>query len=295
MDLIIERGATVPFEELPPRSLALDGYVQGPALDLVLQRFSFDHHDACVRMVTRATCQQVLDALLLGLDTTDFTIFLNDVDGDTALSVWLLRNPQRVTEPEVRMLVESVGGLDAHGPAYPVLQPGLAEAFQAVAMARENELRRSREYQTCDLRALLEECLEGIDAFVAGGMHWDGESEAVPYEVFRRGTGGWVMVECQGWVFRTLYQDGYTKGVTYRQLPDGSWQYSVGKKSDLVQGFPIGPHSREGTILHHLANLEPGWGGGSSIGGSPRNADGSSSRLAPGEVFEAIEELLGST
>jgi hypothetical protein len=292
MQLVIERGATVPFVDLPPFSLALDGYVQGPAIDLEAQRFSFDHHDACIRMVTRATCQQVLDALLLGLNTEDFTVFLNDVDGDTALSVWLLRNQDRINDPEIRLLVESVGGLDAHGPAYPVLRPELAEGFQEVAMRREGELRGDRGYQTCDLEALLEDCVRDIDAFIAGGMCWEGERKRVDYQVVHQGTGGWVMVESQGWVFRTLYQDGYTKGVTFRQLDGGSWQYSVGKKSDLVQGFPVGPGSQEGTILKHLGDLEPGWGGGSSIGGSPRREDGSSSQMSPDQLFVAIEELL---
>ena len=54
MQILIERGRVLPFSELPPKSIALDGY-----------------------------CQQVMDSLLLGLDPQDLTIYLNDIDGDT--------------------------------------------------------------------------------------------------------------------------------------------------------------------------------------------------------------------
>ena len=100
------------------------------------------------------------------------------------------------------------------------------------------------------------------------------------------------MVESEGFVFRDLYRDGITRAVTCRPLEDGSWQYTIARKSDLVAGFPVGPTSTPGSILHALAEREPGWGGGSSIGGSPRNEDGSSSRLSPDEVFALIEALL---
>ena len=33
MDVLIERGRTIPFDSLPPRSVALDGYVLGPHID----------------------------------------------------------------------------------------------------------------------------------------------------------------------------------------------------------------------------------------------------------------------
>jgi hypothetical protein len=45
-------------------------------------------------------------------------------------------------------------------------------------------------------------------------------------------------------------------------------------------------------ILAALGEIEPGWGGGSTIGGAPRNADGSRSRLTPKQVFDAVERVL---
>ncbi|WP_250291150.1 hypothetical protein, partial [Frankia sp. CiP1_Cm_nod1] len=136
LPLVVVPGLVVELRELPPYSIALDGVVQGPALDLRARRLSFDHHGACIRLVTTATCRQVTDALLLGLDPRRYTVYVNDVDADTALAVALLAHPGWLAAASpvrgpVRRLVEAVAGRDAHGPAYPVAEPGLLAAFAA--------------------------------------------------------------------------------------------------------------------------------------------------------------------
>ncbi|MBI2439503.1 MAG: hypothetical protein HYV45_02805 [Candidatus Moranbacteria bacterium] len=286
----IERGRTVAFEDLPARSIALDGYCQGPDVDVENQRFSFDHHDKCLRLVTKATCEQVLDALLLGLDPTAFTIFVNDVDGDTVLSVWLLRNSKRAAEKTVRELVATVGGIDAHGPAYPAIDNALAEKFFQGVMKPELDLRRTKQYATCDLQTLLEQCVENIDALLAGKIELASKMER-HFETTHCGS-GWVMAKSDDFIFDLLYAEGYTRAIAYKILPDGSVNYTVGKKSELVGKFPVGPGSKVNSILYALNERETGWGGGSTIGGSPRNADGSRSRLTPDEVFEIVERVV---
>lgn len=294
MNIQILRGGVLPFEELPPRCIALDGFCQGPAVDVESQRFSFDHHDGCVRLVTRATCQQVMDALLLGLDPTGCTVCINDVDGDTVLAVWLLQNPSRVAEPAVRALVEMVGAIDAHGPAYPVSDPKLADAFFQGVMAPEVAVRRAKTYGTCDLEELLAQCISNIDALFAGTLQWSPRpAKERSFEITHAGN-GWVMAKSDDFVFDLLYAAGYTRAVAYQRLPDGSYAYTVGKKSDLVCGFPVGPHSTPYTILNALNAREAGWGGGSTIGGAPRNADGSRSRLTPDEVFDIVAGVVAS-
>jgi thioredoxin 1 len=72
----------------------------------------------------------------------------------------------------------------------------------------------------------------------------------------------------------------------YRRLPDGTWGYTVAKRSEFVKYFPV-PE-----ILSVLAAREPGWGGGSTIGGAPRHPDGSRSRLTPDEVFAVVEGVV---
>jgi hypothetical protein len=82
--------------------------------------------------------------------------------------------------------------------------------------------------------------------------------------------------------------------------------YTIGKRSDLVP-LAVGPGAikrpptsnddyRSDTILGALALAEleanpeqshaANWGGASSIGGGPRNTDGSQSRLKPEQVLE---------
>jgi hypothetical protein len=240
--------------------------------------------------VTKATCEQVLDALLLGLEPGECSVCVNDVDGDTVLAVWLLQNPARASEPAVRELVAVVGAIDAHGPAYPSANPQLADMFYQGAMAPEVELRRARTYATCDLGALLEQCVANVDRLLAGEITLAAPLER-SFEVTHRAA-GWVMAKSNNFVFDLLYAAGYTRAIAYQELPDGSYNYTVGKKSELVGNFPVGPGNQPGTILATLNAREAGWGGGSTIGGAPRNADGSRSKLTPDEVFEIVEGVV---
>jgi hypothetical protein len=294
MKIIIERGRVWSPDELPNFSLALDGAVQGPHIDLDRNVLSFDHHDKCVRTFTRATCQQVMDSILLGFDPEGFTAYVNDVDGDTVLACWLLQNPRLAVRSDVRAIVEAVGAIDAHGPAYPLGEGNmLAEVFYEGVMAPEKDTRRARTYGHCDLNGLLRLCMERFGQMIEGenfGIDFV-DNEPVHY-VFTHQGAGWAVVYSEGFAFPTLYDDGYNAVVLYNTLPDGSWGYTIGKKSEFVN-FPVGPASKPGTILHMLAAAEPGWGGGSSIGGAPRNPDGSRSRLSPKKVFELISALLG--
>lgn len=290
--LEIARGLVVNFDSLPPGSIALDGYVQGPVVDVEGERLSFDHHDKCVRLLTRATCQQVMDAMLLGFNPGGYTVYINDVDGDTALAVWLLQNPARVSEPRVRELVEVVGTVDAHGPAYPTMNPKLADAFYQGAMKPESDLRRAKKYGEANLEELLATCVDRIGQLVDRTLEWSGRPEKErTFEITHRGT-GWVMAKSDDFIFDMLYEQGYTKAIAYQQMPDGSYAYTVGKKSELVTGFSVGPHSKAGTILHALNQRETGWGGGSTIGGAPRNPDGSRSRLTPDQVFDLVNQIV---
>ena len=288
MKTVISRATVVPFSDLPNQSIALDGYCSGgPALDLSRQSFNFDHHDGCLRLVTRATCQQVMDALTLGLEVAGKDVYINDVDGDTVLSVWLLRHPEAIEDQMIRELVESVGGIDAHGPAYRALDGGVAMAFYGTVMAAERALRRSREYESCNLEDLLDECGRALDLFVSAGCPPD-EVPALPeFEVTHKGD-NFVMATGQGFLFSGLYAAGHNRAVAYDELSEGKWRYTIGKKSDLVGGFPIGPGAKAGTLLHSLNELEKGWGGGSSIGGGPREG----SKLSPDLVFKVIQDLL---
>ena len=93
MDIVIKRGEVASLKDLPPYSIALDGFVQGPEIDATNHRYSFDHHAGCLRYCTTSACMQAWTAVLLGLETDKYTIYANDVDGDVCAAVWCLKNP----------------------------------------------------------------------------------------------------------------------------------------------------------------------------------------------------------
>lgn len=298
MKVIVERGVTKKLSELPAYSIALDGYVQGPELDLKNHRISFDHHAGCIRMFTSATCRQVLDALLLGLDPSLYTVYVNEVDGDTALAVWLLENPEHARDTKVRFLVDAVSAMDAHGPAYPPAEPNWVSRFYDEALASLNEVHKAKKYATIDLDVLLAACTYEISCMVfnyakkikvrppVAERTW-----AVRYASKDKIGGGWVLVESDSYVFDLIYQAGHHVAVAFQKLPDESYLYTIGKRSDLVD-FPLGPHTVPGTALYALNAVETGWGGSSSIGGAPRNPDGSRSKLTPTQVVDIINSAL---
>ncbi|EFC81113.1 hypothetical protein [Parafrankia sp. EUN1f] len=335
---VVEPGVCVPLTDLPPFSIALDGYVQGPALDTDLHRFSFDHHGECLRLMTAATCRQVADALLLGLEPARYTVYVNDLDADTVLATALLARPDLLgptvsVRAATRALVEAVAGRDALGPAYPVTDPALLAAF-----ARRVPLPAPGAALSAEaMSAALAECVSAVVAFLvestaspaakrrlspsamrfgspSGGRavastvtsgsvdgHRGSSARHVGRRPRRRGGGyvvthrgtGWIMARGfeQG-VFESVYAEGYLRAVVWSERPDGSVAYTVGRRSDLVAAFPVGPAERPGTILAALAARERGWGGGSTVGGAPRHSDGRRSVLRPDEVFALVEAVV---
>lgn len=287
--VVIERGKTLPFSRLPHRSVALDGYVLGPRIDASRERYSFDHHGGCVRHATRSTAEQVHDAIVLGFDPTDFTAFVNDIDLDTALAVWLLRHPDRVSEPLVNRLVRCAGLLDAFGGAYPI-GGDLPRVIDWLAEPETETRADGRYYQMSadGLSELLEEVCHRVSVYVDGASlaYTREHREDTRYEILRKGT-GWFLVRSVGRrVHAQLFHDGMDRVIIHTPLPDESHGYTVAKRSEFVKGFPVRK------ILRALAAVEPGWGGGSTIGGAPRNADGSRSRLSTDQVFDIVEAVV---
>jgi hypothetical protein len=198
-----------------------------------------------------------------------------------------------VNDPKVRMLVESVGGIDANGPAYQPIDPELAEEFFQAVMKPESDARRDKTYGQIDLKDLLEECLKNLDDLMSGTLKYEKQEDNRTFEIVKEGS-DWAIVESDDLVFDLVYKAGYLRAVAMRKHPDGSIAYTVAKKSELVSNFPVGPISKEGSILYELNKLEDGWGGGSTIGGAPRNPDGSRSKLSPEQVFDVIENIVSN-
>lgn len=306
MKIDFEYGRVLRFEDLPPGGIALDGAVQGPQVDAVLRRFSFDHHAGCLRLVTLSTCEQVLLALKLGLVVDEeTTVFINDIDADTAMAVWLLKHGEEAAMGELgRMeeLVRRIGVTDSHGPIFP-----------------PHPIHSKIGYSPWDKTP---QSLEGLGRFLAVIDEYHADPSAFkgppPRDEVSEGFGwtpqkGWERVKTSSG-FAGVYAEGFLAGVL-ASGPNvnqrGTTTYTVAKRSDLVP-LAVGPSHRDrsspssfrtDTILGRLGLREraknpdqpasTSWGGASSIGGSPRNSDGSSSCLTLEEVLEECRLISG--
>jgi hypothetical protein len=95
---------------------------------------------------------------------------VNDLDGDTILSVWLLQNSQMINQlmadqgsesklklEKLYQLVDSAGVSDNYGPHHRNANPQLARIFFEHVLNPLNESYKKKEYRTADLNALLQQ------------------------------------------------------------------------------------------------------------------------------------------
>lgn len=288
MDIVVQRGRVVELEELPEFSIALDGFVQGPKIDAENHRYSFDHHGGCFRYCTSSACMQAWTGIMLGLNPENYTVYANDVDADVCAAIWCLKNPGRCKEPLVAKLIDAIGKSDMHGGAFDV--NGMKKTVEWIC-APETDAKRNGDYEKLSddgLRSIMEAILHRIDLFADGeaSIEVSKQPQRGEYNILRN-KNGWALVESNdSHVFSSLYASGFDRLVVLRHQEDGSTAYTLAKRSDFIDGFPL-PH-----IYATLNKLEPGWGGGSTIGGAPRNANGSRSRLTLEQVTNIIDGCL---
>lgn len=282
----------------PPFSIALDGYVaDGPRFDPKGPRQNFNHHEAVSRLETRATCGQVLVAARQGLfdcfrdaEGPRADVYVNDCDEDVCTAWFLLRHchfAESATNPLLNRLVGIEDMLDTTAGGYPF--PPELEALQELAWVFE-PYRRFRITGAIDRRKPDEFLGVITDVEHRIMAHIAGRGQRIPLDTrYERigGGRGWVMVKEIGAQARTgMFADGNRAYVSVRERPQGGFGYTVGRMSQYIQ-FPV-PE-----ILSALNAAEglttDRWGGGDTIGGSPR-ATGST--LTPDEVARVVETVL---
>lgn len=289
MEIIVKRGLVTTLDQLPPYSIALDGYVQGPEVDPENHRFSFDHHDKCLRYCTTSACMQAWTAVVLGLEELDkYTIYANDVDSDVCAAVWCLKNAERCKEPLVKKLIDAVGLGDMHGGAFSI--NGMTKTVEWIC-APETDSKRKNDYSKISdegLNTILEAVLHRMDLYVNGesSIEVAKQPKHGEYKILRN-EHDWVLIESQDpHCFGAVYQAGFDRVVLCRSQSDNSLAITLAKRSDFIGRFPIRKMYQE------LNKLEPGWGGGSTVGGAPRNPDGSRSRLSLDKIVSVIDRIV---
>lgn len=304
-NVVVNRGKVVTLTSLPPFSIALDGFVQGPEVDPDNHRFSFDHHAKCLRYCTTSACMQAWTAVLLGIeDLEKYTIYCNDVDVDVCAAVWCLKNPERCKEPLVKKLIDAIGLGDMHGGAFGY--NGMSKVVEWICEPETNSKRHDDYHKISDdgLKSILEAVLYRMDSYVDGesAIEVSKQPKHGEYKILRN-ENDWVLVESQDpHAFSAVYQAGFSRIVLVRPQSDGSLAVSLAKKSDFVDKFPITKFyellNQEEKIIQAEMNktrdahhqLDGDWAGGSTIGGAPRNRDGSRSYLSIPVITNQIDK-----
>lgn len=288
-NIVIQRGRISLLEDLPPYSIAVDGFVQGPQIDLDNHRFSFDHHSGCLRYCTTSACHQAWVSIQTGLEDLDrYTIYANDVDIDVCAAIWCLKNPDRCKEPLVIKLINAVNIADMF--AGSISMNGMTKIVEWVC-SPETDSKRYNDYSKISddgLKSILEAVMYRIDQYVDGesSLEISRQSKHGEYKILRN-QNNWVLVESDDpHVYGGLYQAGFNRIVKIYKQSDGSLAVSLAKKSDFIDNFPLEKFYQE------FNKLEPGWGGGSSCGGSVRAPDGSRSRLPLDTIVETIDRVI---
>ena len=110
------------------------------------------------------------------------------------------------------------------------------------------------------------------------------------YDILEEGK-GWVLIQEIGSHAKTgVFGDGYQAYISVRKRPDGRFTYSIGKVAfydlDMEALF------RNLNTKEKILDSPDRWGGGNTVGGSPR-VNGSSQ--TPEEVAEVFRETLASS
>ncbi|EMI16209.1 hypothetical protein RMSM_06877 [Rhodopirellula maiorica SM1] len=305
IELHVEPGVEKSWQDFcrenPPKSIALDGYVNGPpAYDPSGPYANFDHHCGVNRLATRSTSGQVLVAILLGLfdsfceDGQAFAhVFVNDCDQDVCMAYWLLTHADEVpnlnVEMEISQLVIIEDLMDSTAGAIPINPDRVnirkqAWVFELYDHARNSGAlaRMNRE----EMQRLIEETVDRMSLLARGE---GGERELCGSFDVLGGGAEWQMIREHGQYARTrLFAQGIRAFVAVRECSRGRYDYTVGRMSPFIN-FPLDQ------IFLALNRAEPAtagqdqWGGSDMIGGSPRR---SGSRLTPTQVEQTIEAVM---
>lgn len=307
IEVFLEPGVTYSWREFikkkPNFSIALDGIVGGPTKrDLKGPYVNFDHHAKVDRTATRCTSEQVHIEINLGLFKTfrkdgmpEVNIFINDVDEDVCLAVWLLKNFERVenhAEPLINKLVYLEDRLDATAGAYPfgsiTSRREMAWIFEPYQSARYEG--RLRSATVDELKLIIENVCNRITDYTLG----KGQELPILGSFERIGGGeGWVLTKESGAAARmAMYASGIDSFVTYlgprSQIEPCGHDYVIGKRSVWIP-FPLEKIIKALNKADKFSSKINKWGGSNTIGGSPRLTG---SALKPEEVQEIINANL---
>jgi hypothetical protein len=304
--IIIEPGKQVSWEEFNStklNSIALDGYVtDGPKWDETKLNANFDHHNGVVREATMSTAMQIYFAIKGGLmeryENSTLNIYINDVDQDTTMAIWLIKNYKLFTGtnsvPHVNRIMSLNDKMDITGGAFPISINDNVYFQHCWIFQPYTELRTSGNIAKGD-KQVFENCLEAImsrlDKLLMG-MAGEYKPKA-DYQILKSTDDLIVIDETLGGIEARHYlfahdmiKKSYLSIIAKKD--DGSFVYTIGKKSRYIK-LPLKEIFSKLNELEETLNGSNCWGGSDIIGGSPR---ATGSRLSWQTISDTIESCL---
>lgn len=284
---IIEPGKQVSWDEFnssKTNSIALDGYVtDGPKWDEKSLNANFDHHNSVVREATMSTAMQIYFAIKGGMmsryENTEISVFINDVDQDTTMAIWLLKNYKLFegtnSVPHVNRILTLNDRLDITGGAFPMSIDDKVYFQHCWVFQPYTNLRISGAIAKAD-KKVFENCLESILSRLDKLLMGEAE-EYIPsfdYEILHTSDNLIVVdetlggIEARHYLFtHNIINKSYLSIIAKKN--DGSFVYTIGKKSRYIK-LPMREIFEELNKLENTRDNSNCWGGSDIIGGSPR-------------------------
>ncbi|HEU0030312.1 MAG TPA: hypothetical protein VFQ53_06765 [Kofleriaceae bacterium] len=305
IELVVRPGPALSREQFlathEPYSVALDGYVYGEPWLYVGPDGpyrNFNHHETVDRSCTSATCEQARRAVILGFydlfrrgGTRTAKLFVNDCDQDVCLASWILMNPDRATEPLVRIISQIVDLLDMSAGVFPMpherdLLGEIRWVFDPYLRARPNLSSMTGDV----MREVIRDVHHRMDRFVIGR----GETVPIIGEYTSIGGGpGWLFAEVTHQSAREkMAASGVRAAVELFGRNGERYLYSLWRRSEYVVGFPVRDILAALNVAEGFQPIDPtGWGGAETVGGSPRHRG---SALAPKQVEAIVNEVVAT-
>lgn len=315
----VKRGFSISDKsETIPNTIYLDGAFKGPLFDTKNNIFSLDHHENCIRQITKSTCEQALLFTKYGDFYSIYNIIGNDPDLDTILAGWILLNIDEIKKSEVYKkllpLILIAGNIDSYGFGFEEITGLLPETIlqekNRIDWLREDEVRikSSGKWNNIDYTEYTLSVFNKLDKFIFHNSNSNSiEIKNEEYYPLINGKNLLFIEDSRLGIYDA--EESFIKddnSIECIILSDGNGKYSI-KLSKVISKYLL---DTVWTVLSNAEMLEkskkrftPGyqtqiyftnWGGSSNIGGSPRYSDGKNSFLNKDKIINYVLDELNA-
>ena len=321
--LFIKRGFSLSNKNSSlSQSIYLDGAFKGPLFDSKNKIFSLDHHENCVRQITKSTCEQALLFAKYGtFDNTIYDVIGNDPDLDTVIAGWILLNIDEIRQSEVYQkllpLVLVEGNIDSYGFGYEDIlglsKDVILQEKNRIEWLREDEIKfkQLNKWGTIDYVEYTLSVFNKLDEFLLFNLNKNYTSEyrvRLKYQFILDNGKHLLFIEDENLGIYDV-EEAFLKNNNDVQcviLSNGTGKYSI-KLSGILSNFSLDFVWMSLSNAEMLAKINKGinantnpdlyftnWGGSSNIGGSPRYSNGRSSYLETDDIIQLVANELNN-